>query len=221
MTLLCQYKLDGLSEIPENVSSTSQLQRRHRPRDAVIEPEPIMNVIVKCPKFVKTSTAKRKRTSVGIECNLYETRKENIKIHNINEIQKLQKEHLQINQTIPFSYQLPSNQEPIIETTFGVVPKGSPLSYQLDGFKRPLFDVNISNIPANDTGTQMSTNTPSVFKNFPLLQIVFPHFSPNQDELSADENLTISPIFVNTSQAVNTERETHMQCESQTWLSEN
>ena len=189
MTLLCHYKLDGLSEVPENVSSTSQIQRWHRPRGVVIEPEPIMNVIVKSPKFVKTSKAKRKRRSVGIECNLYEARKENIKIQNINEIQKLQIELFQINQTIPFSYQLPSNQEPIIETTFGGVPKGSLLSHQLNGFKRPLFDVNISNIiPANDTGTQMSTNTPSVFLNFPLRQIVFPHFSPNQDELSADEN---------------------------------
>ena len=108
MTLLCHYKLDGLSEVPENVSSTSRIQRWHRPRSAVIEPEPIINVIVKCPKFVKTSKAKGKRTSVGIECSIYEARKENIKIHNIDQIQNLQKELFQINRTIPFSYQLTS-----------------------------------------------------------------------------------------------------------------
>ena len=191
MSLLCHYKLDGLNEVPENVSSTSQIQRWHRPRGAVIEPEPIMNVIVKCPKFVKTSKAKRKRTSVGIECNIYEARKENIKIHNINQIQNVQKELFQINRTIPFSYQHPLNQEPIIETTFGVAPKRSPLSYQLNGFKRPSFNVNISNI-ISANNTPMSTSTPSVFPNFPLRQIVFPHFTPNQNELSAYENLIIS-----------------------------
>ena len=174
---------------------------------------------MKCPKLVKISKAKRKRTSAGIECNPYEARKENIKIHNIKQIQKLQKELFQINQTIPFSYQLPSNQKPIIETTFGVVPKGSPLSYQLNGFKRPSFDVNISNI-ISANNTPMYTNTPSVFPNFPLRQIVFPHFTPNQVELSADENLIINSISINTSQAVNIERETHMQSESQTWFSE-
>ena len=66
----------------------------------------------------------------------------------------------------------------------------------------------------------MSTNTPSVFPYSPLRQIVFPHFTPNQDELSADENLIINSISINTSQAVNIERETHMQSESQTWFSE-
>ena len=66
----------------------------------------------------------------------------------------------------------------------------------------------------------MSTNTPSVFPNFPLRQIVFPHFTPNQDELSADENLIVNSISINISQAVNIERETHMQSESQTWFSE-
>ena len=174
---------------------------------------------MKYPKFAKTSKAKRKRTSVGIECNIYEARKENIKIHNIDQIQNLQKELFQINRTIPFSYQLPSNQEPTIETTFGVVPKGSPLNYQFNGFKRPSFDVNISNI-ISANNTPLSTNTPSVFPNFPLRQIVFSHFTPNQGELSADENLIIKSISINTSQAVNIERETHMQSESQTWFSE-
>ena len=41
----------------------------------------------------------------------------------------------------------------------------------------------------------MSTNTPSVFPNFP-------NFTPNQDELSADENLIINSISNNTSQTV-------------------
>ena len=41
MSLLCHYKLDGLSEIPENASPTSHIQRWHRPRGAVIEPHPI------------------------------------------------------------------------------------------------------------------------------------------------------------------------------------
>ena len=101
--------------------------------------------------------------------------------------QNLHKELFQINRTIPFSYQLPSNQEPIIETTFGAVSKGSPLSYQINGFKRPSFDVNISNI-ISANNTPMPTNTPSVFPSFPLRQIDFPHFTPFQDELSADEN---------------------------------
>ena len=169
-------------------------------------------------KVCENIKSNKERTSVGIECNLYEARKENIKIHNIDQIQNLQKELFQINQTIPFSYQLPSNQEPIIETTFGVVPKGSPLSYQLNGFKKPSFEVNISNI-ISANNTPMSTNTPSVFPNFPLHQIVFPHFTPNRDVLSTDENLIINSISINTSQAVNIERETHMQSESQTWFS--
>ena len=129
-------------------------------------------------KVCENIKSKKEKDIVGIECNLYEAIKENIKIHNIDQIQNLQKELFQINQTIPFSYQLPSNQEPIIETTFGVVPKGS------------------------------------------LCQIVFPYFTPNQDELSTDENLIINSISINTSQAVNIERETHVQSESQTWFSE-
>ena len=35
MTLLCHYRLDGLREVPENVSSTSQIQRWHRPRGSL------------------------------------------------------------------------------------------------------------------------------------------------------------------------------------------
>ena len=57
-------KLDALSEVPEKVSSTSQIQKWHRPTGAVIEPGPITNVIVKCPKFMKTSQAKKERKSV-------------------------------------------------------------------------------------------------------------------------------------------------------------
>ena len=85
------------------------------PRGAVIEPEPIMNVIVNCPKFVKTSKTKRKRTSVGIECNLYKPRKEDIKIHNINEIQNLQKELFQINRKIPFKFNFLQTRSPSLK----------------------------------------------------------------------------------------------------------
>ena len=69
MISLCHYKLDNLIEVPENVSATSQIQAWHRPRGTTVEPQPVMDVIVKRPR-INTNARVDKRRKSSVSCTL-------------------------------------------------------------------------------------------------------------------------------------------------------
>jgi len=133
MTLLWHYKLDKLVEVPENVCTTSQIQKWHRPRGKNIEVHSVMEVTIKQPKLKNCTNENGKRTNPAVSCTLYEARSTNVlKPYNKKQIDELQFNLSDINRTIPFSYQLTTcEKQDNIKTPFGSVPLGSPLSYQL------------------------------------------------------------------------------------------
>ena len=198
---LISYQQLNLRTVPLMESKTSLPQTWHIPsRKKGIEPQPILQSVVQKPKREPNKSTKKTVTD-GVRSTLYNAVAAPLSTIQLNNMLLPAMRASSINPQVTQLWHF-EQQPQTVNTTFGLVPKGSLLSYQL----------NPRNLSTSDNNT-------IVVPSPPLPQIQFPELHQRYNiALNLKEQNVYDSLTVTTKQAVEIERITRAQSESKTWF---